>query len=585
MNIDINDILVQLGIGSKETVYMSVSPRVGLEVIKVDTSAKMITAYSNRPLEYNESQREIADYEEFKTAVKDIFEELNISTHCNIVLNLPVVLFSSNTLPLILGDDAINEVLISEAEQTYTFKRHDPLIGWTDANTPTSGDSRKVFYSALQKDVVENIKTALTEIGATLISVNVSLTSTINALYFSGLASEFMQDTRPWNLIIVSINGYSICSMQGSKLIDYYEEPLAIRSYEGEEIYNAISSSLQLALMNYPADSLYIISDTDLVSAEILSSRISRVTGQIGFLENNTYRKDEFIPTSLEILSDKAANITLEALGIGVSQMSNLPLQMEFMNNFATTGVVDDDSPVKIRIGEKEFEITPQAALKIVGIVIGIILVPILALTVALPIFTGKLQTKLDGLNEQAKQLEAQVKTYSDEEAQLESFDVKREIQETLKHNRAKLMAYSALGESVPKGLWITYFFTHKDGKIDIKGASTNVEDVYTFYRNLKDSLINTKLRLYRLEMATNDIDDAVENSQQSYIFEITNMTEAELTEIANAASGENAAANGQAPNGKQQAAPANNNQQPAKTPAAKPAEKTNPAVPKTLPL
>lgn len=583
MNININDILVQLGIGSKETVYMSVSPRVGLEVIKVDTSAKMITAYSNRPLEYNESLREISDYEDFKIAVKEIFDELGISTHCNIVLNLPLVLFASNTLPLILGDDAINEVLISEAEQTYTFKRHDPLIGWTDANTPANGDNRKVFYSALQKDVVENIRTALAEIGATLVSVNVSLTSSINALYFSGLTSEFMQENHAWNLITVNINGYSICSMQGSKLIDYYEEPLAIRSYEGEEIYNAISSSIQLALMNYPADSLYIVSDTDFVSAGILASRISGNIGKIGFLENNTYRKDEFISTSLEILSDKAANITLEALGIAVSKMTNMPLHIEFMNNLSSTGTVDDDSPVKLRIGEKEFEITPQAALKIVGIFIAIILVPIIALTIAMPLFTGKLQTKLDGLNEQAKQLEAQVKTYSDEEAQLESFDVKREIQETLKHNRSKLMAYSALGESVPKGLWITYFFTQKDGKIDIKGASTNVEDIYTFYRNLKDSLINTKLRLYRLEMATSDIDDAVENSQQSYIFEITNMTEAELTEIANTAGGNAAATpNAQDNSGKQQAAPAAN-QQPQKT--SKPDTKSNPAVPKTLPL
>ena len=81
MNININEILFQLGIGSKETVYMSVSPSVGLEVIKVDTSSKMITAYANRKLEYNESLREIADYEEFKAAVKDSFEELHISLH------------------------------------------------------------------------------------------------------------------------------------------------------------------------------------------------------------------------------------------------------------------------------------------------------------------------------------------------------------------------------------------------------------------------------------------------------------------------------------------------------------------------
>ena len=529
MNININEILFQLGIGSKETVYMSVSPSVGLEVIKVDTSSKMITAYANRKLEYNESLREIADYEEFKAAVKDLFEELHISLHCNIILNLPMVLFGTKEVPLILGDDAINEVLISEVEQTYTFKRHDPLVVWLDANSKPAGETRKVFYSALQKDVVDNIKTSLAEIGATLVGVKTSLSSEINALYFSGLAEDQMQENSTWNLLFVSANGYSICSMQGSKIVDYYEEPLALKSFESDELYNAITSSIQLALMNYPAEFNYIVSNTDLVSAQILSSRISGTGGTVGFLENNIYRKDEFISTSLEILPDLAANITLEALGVAVSLMPNLPMQMNFMDSYSGAGVVDDDSPVVIRVGEKEFEITPQAALKIVTVVLAILIIPILALNILLPLGKNNIQKKLDTLTEQAKTLEDEVKKYSDEEAQLDSFNVKREIQDTLKYNKIKLMTYSALGEAVPKGLWVTYFFTQKDGKIDIKGASTNVEDVYVFYKNLKDYLINAKLRLYRLEMATQNIEDAVENSQQTYIFEITNMSEAEL--------------------------------------------------------
>lgn len=582
MNININEILFQLGIGSKETVYMSVSPSVGLEVIKVDTSSKMITAYANRKLEYNESLREIADYEEFKAAVKDLFEELHISLHCNIILNLPMVLFGTKEVPLILGDDAINEVLISEVEQTYTFKRHDPLVVWLDANSKPAGETRKVFYSALQKDVVDNIKTSLAEIGATLVGVKTSLSSEINALYFSGLAEEQMQENSTWNLLFVSANGYSICSMQGSKIVDYYEEPLALKSFESDELYNAITSSIQLALMNYPAEFNYIVSNTDLVSAQILSSRISGTGGTVGFLENNIYRKDEFISTSLEILPDLAANITLEALGVAVSLMPNLPMQMNFMDSYSGAGVVDDDSPVVIRVGEKEFEITPQAALKIVTVVLAILIIPILALNILLPLGKNNIQKKLDTLTEQAKTLEDEVKKYSDEEAQLDSFNVKREIQDTLKYNKIKLMTYSALGEAVPKGLWVTYFFTQKDGKIDIKGASTNVEDVYVFYKNLKDYLINAKLRLYRLEMATQNIEDAVENSQQTYIFEITNMSEAELQALS-ASEQQGATAQTTAAQSAQDKAKSNQptNPQPRKNEN----NKNDAEVPKTLPV
>ena len=536
MDININEFLFQLGIGSKETVYMSISPTIGLEIIKVDPVTKVVTSYANRALEYNESMREIADYEEFKSIIREMFAELHINPHCNIVLNLPMVLFGSKELPLILSDESINEVLISEAEQTYTFKRHDPLIAWMDSNSKNVGENRRVFYSALQKDVVENIKTALAELGATLIGVRTSLSSTINALYFSGATAEQMQEGVAWNLLIVGLGGYSICSMLGTKLVDYYEEPLALKSFDSSEIYNAISSSVQLSLMNYPANYTYIVSDTDLVSAEILASRMSGVGSVTGFLENNFYRKENFIQASLEILPEVAAGISLEAVGVAVSNLPDLPMSLEFMSNYTSYSAVDDGEPVKIRIGEKEFEITPQAAVRIVFIVLSILLVPVIIMLLILPVTNNKMQIKLDELNTQSQKLEEDVKKYSDEEAQLDSFNVKREIQDTLKNNRTKLMAYSALGESVPKGLWITYFMTFKDSKIDIKGASTNVEDVYTFYRNLKDSLINSKLRLYRLEMATGDIDEAVENAQQSYIFEITNMSENELVELANAA-------------------------------------------------
>ena len=103
-------------------------------------------------------------------------------------------------------------------------------------------------------------------------------------------------------------------------------------------------------------------------------------------------------------------------------------------------------------------------------------------------------------------------------------------------YNRSKLLSYIALGESVPKSLWVTYFTAKDDGKIDIKGDSENVEDIYTFFKNMKDSLINTKLRLHKLEMKTNSIDEAVTidpNQPTDYEFEITNMTDSEVNSLA----------------------------------------------------
>ena len=260
---DLNSILSQLGVGSKDTVYLSVTPGVGLELIQLDVANKTVKNYAFRPLEYNESLRELSDIEAFKNAVTELFSELKINIKSNVVLNLPMVLFGSKELPLLLADDAVSEALTSEVEQSYIFKRYEPVISWADANNSQSGDMRKLFYSAIQKNVVDDLKSALTELGANLVGIEMSLTSILKALAFSGLAQEQMKDNVSWNLMLIKQSGYSICSMIGKSIVDYYEEPLAIKSFEGEEIYNAINASAQITLMSYPANYLYIVSETE----------------------------------------------------------------------------------------------------------------------------------------------------------------------------------------------------------------------------------------------------------------------------------------------------------------------------------
>lgn len=199
-----------------------------------------------------------------------MFEELKISPKCNVTINLPTVLFGSIEMSLMLGDEAITGAVTSEVEQSYVFKRHDPIVQWRDSNIGT-GENRKLFYSAVQQLVVENISNALTEIGATLVGVEMSMLSSLRALDYTGLASEQMKDNVAWNLLTVSSNGYTLISMVGKQIIDYYEEPIAVKSYDGDEIYNVISSSAQITLMSYPASYLLVVSDTDSVSAEMLA--------------------------------------------------------------------------------------------------------------------------------------------------------------------------------------------------------------------------------------------------------------------------------------------------------------------------
>ena len=536
---DLNNILSQLGLGaSKDIVYLSVSPGVGLELIQLDVSTKTVKNYSYRPLEYNESLREIANIEEFRTAVEELFSELKINLKSNVVLNLPMVLFGSTDLPLLLADDAVTEALTSEVEQSYIFKRYEPVVSWCDASNTQSGDSRKLFYSAIQKNSIDEIKNVLTELGINLVGVEMSLTSLLKSLAFTGLAEEQMKDNVSWNLMLINPNGYAICSMVGKNIVEYYEEPLAIKSFEGDEIYNAINASAQITLMSYPASYLYIISGTDMVSAELLAKRIN-IDGIINYYDNNDFKKDNPIPVGLDVLEDAAHRITLEAIGIAAGNAVSMPVKFNFLTTSSDSGIDDPNEPFHVELGSHEFDISPNAARNLSLLVSILLVLPVLAVFLIVPMIGKQKQAQLDEINSKLEQTNNEIKRIQEEQNRLNDFDANAEIKKVLGDNRAKLMAYTALGESVPKKLWITYFIAQGDGKFDIKGDCENVEDIYTFYKNMKDSLINTKLRLHKLEMKTNSVDEAVTidpNMPTDYQFEITNMSDAEVNAIVPAA-------------------------------------------------
>lgn len=513
----------------KEVVYLSVTPSVGLELIQVDVSTRTVLKYAYRHLEYNEALREIANVEMFKNAITELFQELRIDFKSNVILSLPTVFFGYKDLPLMLGDEAITEALTSEVEQSYVFKRHEPLISWFDSNASKSNEIRKLFYSAIQKNTVEQIKEVISGLGANLVGIDVSISSLLKALIFCGLVEEQTQNGVSWNLLVVNSSGYSLCSMVGKNIVDYYEEPLAIKSFEDDEIYNAINASAQITLMSYPANYLYIVSETDLVSAELLAKKI-HVDCNVDYCENNSFKKHDYLPVSLEILENTAKFISLEAIGCCVGHSINTSLKFNFLGKSTSEQDDDPNESVHVVIGSNEFDISPNGARNIVTILALVILLPCFIAILALPMAVKTKQASLDNVKSKLSAVEAELKKIQQEQNRTPDFDVNTEIKKVLKNNRAKLMAYTALGESVPRQLWLTYFIAKDDGKFDIKGRASNVEDVYLFFRNMKDSLINTKLRIHKLEMLSNSVEEAVqENVNNGYEFEITNMTSGEL--------------------------------------------------------
>lgn len=515
-----------LGMGGGADIYITVSPACGLEMIELDKNGN-IKSYAQTPLEYNEALREIANYDDFKAGLETLFQMRNINpSKAQVHLSVPTVWFGAKEgLPLLLDESAITNIVIGELEQSYIFKRKEPIPFWFDNLASQNSDSRSIFYSAVQAEAVGQIKEILSSMGATLVSVGCSLFSNLKGLKVTGIADEQMQDGHSWSLMIINNSGFQMLGLQGQRILEYYEEPLPLKSYEGEEVYNAIENAAQISLMSTPSSSLVIISETDLISAEILGSHLN-FTGNTISVEENQYRKEPLMDMSLNILAEDQIKVSLHAIGAHAPE-GFMPIEVNFIAEKGKAPAV----AATIKLGN--MEITPIQATLFSLIILIITMAPLGALYGFSNIKVQNEQNRSTELDNKITALDAEIKKYEEEKGDA-GFDPLAQIELVLKDNRTKIMAYAALGESIPKNLYLTYFMTADNGKINIKGCADSVEDVYVFYKNLKDSLLESKLRLSKLDLKAGSLDKVVNNTVSTidnapYIFEITNMDENEL--------------------------------------------------------
>ena len=368
--------------------------------------------------------------------------------------------------------------------------------------------------------------------GSTLASVECSLFADLKGLATTGIAAAQMQDGHSWSLMIVNNSGFQMLGLQGKRILEFYEEPLPLKSYEGEEIYGAIENAAQIALMSTPSSSLVIISETDLVSAEILASQL-QFGGQTIFVEENQFRKEPLMEMSLNILAEDQLSVSLHAIG-AITPAGMMPVDIDYI----AEGKKKTQMAV-IELGG--MQITPPKATVFAIIILALVLAPLGFGFVATQQLMNSEQAKISDLDSQITQLDAQLASFTQEKGTTE-FDPLMEIERVLKNNRTKIMAYAALGESIPQNLYLTYFLTTGEGKINIKGCADSVEDVYVFFKNLKDSLLESNLRISKLDLKAGSLDKIVNSTASTidnapYIFEITNMSEDELkTYLANIA-------------------------------------------------
>lgn len=532
----LNQLLSQLGANTKNTVGVAMSPSVGLEMIEINPKTKIIEKYACKQLDYDYSKREIADYDRFREVLIQLFDELRINRKSNIILTLPSVHYGLISLPVNLGNEGVTGAIISEVEQaSYIFKRQDPVISWTDAYPSGDKENREILYGAIQQSALDEINAACVEIGCTLLAIETAPNSLLKTLSYNNLAEEQMAPNTTWNLMVINPNSYSMITLNGKSIVEYREEPLALRSFVGDEIYEAIISSSQLTLQTVPSNYLYIVSETDLVSAEVLSMKIP-FDGNIKFLESNKYVQGPLMEASYNILPNAILKTTPEAVGSGIYQLVDFPFRFNLLGQGIDIDKMTSNEAPKIHFGNTEIELTSEFLKKTSLIIGAIIVVPALLILYLLNFLSTGQQSKLDEINGQIEANKTELQNYEDIDKKNE-FDVKLEINTVQASSRTKLIYYSAIGANLPDKTWLIYLKIKDNDKIDIIGRAKTAEAVYDFYKGLKMSVINSDLRLNKLEMSADSVGNLVIEDLNSikptfYEFEITNMSETEIQKI-----------------------------------------------------
>ena len=507
------------GTTHKQIIGISVTPNIGVEVIQTDRKSNQVIKYGRRFIEYNFSTREIQDYGAFKSAVIDLFNELDINAKSNVFLTLPNVHFDFMNLPLILPDDGINTAIASKAEESYIFKRVEPVSAWLDVNVNTNTETRHIIYSSFQKTAIDEIKDVFADIGSNLVGIESAYSAILRGIYFSNLCSQEIAENYSWNVLLINTNSYAIFSLVGARLVDYQEVPLAIKSFSYEEAYQAITTSVSQILPNYPAKKLLIVSQADDICAEVLKTQII-FDEKIETIDCNKYAKKPFVDVVPEITSKEASSITLSAIGAANCQMSDFLV----LNILGKGAAAQQTLYATFMFMDKEILVTPDLIRGVSYVLSGIIALIIVALVGFSMLVSNMSAKELQQIKSRTTSIESEIKTLSSQDG---FADINSIINNIIYANKQAISFYDSLASDIPANVWLTYYYNQDSSKVAVEGISTTINDIYGYYKSLKVLSPQSSIKLNKLQVVTGPLDEInldINDNQKIFNFEIANV-------------------------------------------------------------
>ena len=484
----------------QQVVGVSLTPGIGLEAVLIDRAHNQIVNYGKRDVAYNFATREIADKIQFVNELSGLLkEDLKLPEKTPVYFVLPNILFDFMEYPPEINADGLSMMVLSKAEEFYLFKKEEPQSGWCELKNKGDASQKRIVYTSFQQSVIDELKEVVEEnLKYTLAGVESAYSATLRGLYVSGRLEEVLLEESPWTLMLINGNSFTLFNMEVDNLISYHEVPLALKSFSMEEAYQAITSSASQLLLNFPASKLYIVSQTDEISAEVLQREL-KFNKEIVAINSNRYTKEPvFINFSSENY-ERTKTLTLSVLGAAVPRSVNFHLTINVLQN------VDDFSSgiYRIPLNGKVYEITSEQITKCALGIIFFVLIAAGLLCAGFSVLGMQAKNEADAIESKLAATKQELEGLSKVEEKKPEVDMSSVIDEVASMNVNAINYYDSIAADIPKNVWLTKYYNKGGDKIVVRGVAENISDIYEYFKNLKILVPQSNIKLVELKVVT----------------------------------------------------------------------------------
>lgn len=481
-------------------VGFSLTPGLGLEAVILNASKTEVINYGRKKVDYNFAQRTISNYGQFKNALQELIEEMKIPAKSYAYLVLPNVYFNIMELPKDTDNAGVDMALTAATEDFYIFQKETPVVGWCEIANAMNMNQKRIAYGSFQSSDVEEIKGIFADVNLQLAGIETAYSATLKGLNLTGLIRDAILMDSSWSALLINTNSYTIFQMEGKNLIECNEVPLAIKSFSTEEAYQAIVSNASQLLSNNATSQLFIISQTDDISAGALKNIMQFDREIIAIDTNNKHSRKPLLEVSRALNFTEANSLTLAAIG-AADNKSDFDLTLNILNNDpnASMGVyfTADIFGTPTEITKAYVTNAAISACVFLGLIFG-------GLIGAGAYFKQTFDDKISKLSREIGVLDEKIREAEKVEVKEEEIDMTDIIDEVAADNVAAINFYDSISTDIPKNVWLTKYYNKEGNKLAVRGIAESIIDIYEYYKNLRIVSPQSDIKLTELKVITN---------------------------------------------------------------------------------